>query len=75
MVARTRHEPTALVVTFMRDAEPPDELHTRDGEQALRQALTLLARREFLLSGDTMVVHRPDDDPRRTREAFDPLSE
>jgi hypothetical protein len=63
VVARTRHEPTALLVTFTRDAEPPDELHAHDGQHALRQAFALLARREFLLSGDALIVRRPDNEP------------
>jgi hypothetical protein len=63
MVARVRREPSALVVVFARDAEQVDELYARDGHEALRQAFALLARREFLLSGDTLTVRRPADQP------------
>jgi hypothetical protein len=54
--------PTALVVAFHRNAEPPDELLARraqdalslarDGQDSLRQAFALLAQQDFLLSGD-----------------------
>jgi hypothetical protein len=62
MVTRTRPESNALVVTFSRDAEEPDTLFAKDGQQAWRHAVTLIAKREWLLSGDTLTVRRTEHD-------------
>jgi hypothetical protein len=62
MVARTRPEPKALVVTFVRDGEEPDSLHASDGQRAWRNAIMLIAKREWLVSGDTLTVRRIEDD-------------
>jgi hypothetical protein len=62
MVARTRPEPNALVVRFSRDGEQPDEMLARDGQQAWRHAVMLIAKREWLLSGDSLTVRRTDED-------------
>jgi hypothetical protein len=62
MVGRTRPEPNALVVTFSRDGEEPDALFAKDGQQAWRHAVTLIAKREWLLSGDTLNVRRTEAD-------------
>jgi hypothetical protein len=62
MVARTKPEPNALVVTFSRDGEESDSLLARDGEHAWKHAIHLLAKRQFLLSGDNLSVRRSDDE-------------
>jgi hypothetical protein len=62
MAARTRSEPHALVVTFSRDGEEPDTLFAKDGQHAWRQAITLITRREWLLSGDTLTVRRTENE-------------
>ena len=62
MVARTRPESHALVVTFSRDGEEPEEMFASDGQRAWRNAITLIARREWLLSGDTLTIRRADED-------------
>jgi len=53
MVARVRPQPAALIVTFSRDGEEPDTVFTRDGVHAWQQAIHLITKREWLLSGDT----------------------
>jgi hypothetical protein len=40
-------------VTFSRDGEEPEEMFASDGQRAWRNAITLIAKREWLLSGDT----------------------
>jgi hypothetical protein len=61
MAARTGPETNALVVTFSRDGEPREEMFASDGQRAWRNAITLIARREWLLFGDTLTVRRTDD--------------
>jgi len=62
MVGHTRPEPLALIVTFSRDAEEPDTVFARDGVHAWQQAIHLITRREWLLSGDTLTVRRAEAD-------------
>jgi hypothetical protein len=62
VVARPRAESRALVVTFSRDGEKPEEMFASDGERAWRNAIALIAKREWLLSGDTLTVRRTEDD-------------
>jgi len=62
VVARTRPESDALVVTFSRDGEEPEEMFAGDGQRAWRHAITLIAKREWLLSGDTLTIRRADED-------------
>jgi len=63
VVARTRPESHALVVTFSRDGEEPEEMFASDGQRAWRNAITLIAKREWLLSGDTLTVRRTHGSP------------
>jgi len=62
VVALTRAESHALVVTFSRDGEEPEEMFASDGQSAWRDAVTLIAKREWLLSGDTLTVRHTDED-------------
>ncbi len=62
MVARTRMGPAALVVTFSRDSEEPDTAFARDGVHAWQQAIHLISKREWLLSGDILQVRRAEAD-------------
>jgi hypothetical protein len=62
VVARTRPESHALVVTFSRDGEEPEEMFASDGQRAWRDAITLIAKREWLLCGDTLTIRRMDED-------------
>ena len=61
-VDRTRAESHALVVTFSRDGEEPEEMFASDGQRAWRNAITLIAKREWLLSGDTLTVRQTEED-------------
>src|SRR5215475_13690288 len=61
VVARTRRESHAIVVTFSRDGEEPEEMFASDGQRAWRDAITLIAKREWLLCGDTLTVRRTED--------------
>src|SRR5258708_31706289 len=61
VVARTRPESHALVVTFSRDGEEPEEMFAIDGQRTWRNAITLIAKREWLLSGDTLTIRAKDD--------------
>src|SRR5713101_5490612 len=63
VVARTRPETHALVVTFSRDGEEPEEMFASDGQRAWRNTITLIAKREWLLSGDTLTVRRTHGSP------------
>jgi hypothetical protein len=49
-------------VTFSRDGEEPEEMFASDGQRAWRDAITLIAKREWLLCGDTLTVRRMDKD-------------
>jgi len=49
-------------VTFSRDGEEPEEMFASDGQRAWRNAITLIAKREWLLSGDTLTVRRTEED-------------
>jgi hypothetical protein len=62
VVARTRPESHALVVTFSRDGEEPEEMFAGDGQRAWQNAIALIAKRELLLSGDTLTVRRTEED-------------
>jgi len=62
VVARTRSESHALVVTFSRDGEEPEEMFASDGQRAWQNAITLITKREWLLSGDTLTVRQTDED-------------
>ena len=62
VVALTRPESHALIVTFSRDGEEPEEIFASDDQCAWRNAITLIARRESLLSGDTLTVRQTDED-------------
>jgi hypothetical protein len=61
-VARTRAESHAIVVTFSRDGEEPEEMFASDSQRAWHNAITLIAKREWLLCGDTLTVRRIDED-------------
>jgi hypothetical protein len=63
MVARTRPERSRLLVQFAREGEEPERIHVADGEQALAQALYLLAKRHALLVGDALTVLHGDAGP------------
>lgn len=73
MVSQIKPGSGALVVTFNRDNEKPEILHARDGEHAWRHAISLIARRQVLLSGDTLTVRRIENVQAAQRGAFDPL--
>ena len=62
VVALTGPESHALVVTFSRDGEEPEEMSASDGQGAWRNAITLIAKRECLLSGDTLTVRGTEGD-------------
>jgi len=61
-VARTRPESHTIVVTFSRDGEEPEEMLASNGQRAWHNAITLIAKREWLLCGDTLTVRRIDED-------------
>jgi hypothetical protein len=63
MVARTRHEPATLTVTFWRDGEEPEQhlVAIGGGRRALIVAVTLLLHREALRAGDRLTIEASDD--------------
>jgi hypothetical protein len=63
MVARTKPEPAALVVTFTRDGEVIERSHARDGRQAVLRAASIVIGQGELHAGDVLrVVAAADDD-------------
>jgi hypothetical protein len=62
MVARTKHEPHALVVTFTRDGEVVERAHARDGRQAVLRAASMVIGQGELRAGDVLRVVAADDD-------------
>jgi hypothetical protein len=63
MVARTRPEPAALVVTFERDGEVIERSPARDGRQALLRAASMVIGQGELRAGDVLrVVALADSD-------------
>jgi hypothetical protein len=62
LLARTKPESPAIVVTFSRDGEEPEEMFASDGQRAWHNAITLIAKREWLLCGDLLTIRRLDED-------------
>src|SRR5215471_20148155 len=63
VVTLARPESHALVVTFSRDGEESEEMFASDGQGARGNAITLIAKSEWLLlSGNTFAVRRTDED-------------
>jgi hypothetical protein len=60
MVARTRIEPSLLLVMFETDGEEPEQELAPSGERALKAALLMLARRHALRHGDKLTVVSAD---------------
>ena len=60
MVARVKHEPDALVVTFERDGEEPIRLEAADGDKALLRAVAILLAHRKLHAGDRLTVEAID---------------
>jgi hypothetical protein len=58
-MARTRPQ-GELVVTFVRDGEPPESRHVRNGKEAWASAVSLIARHDELRHGDVLTVARSD---------------
>ena len=54
MVARVQREPDALVVIFHHDGESTETYLARDGMQAWSQALNVIAKQRYPLSGDSL---------------------
>jgi hypothetical protein len=61
MVARTKIEPAALVVTFTRDGEDPVRVEAVDGAQALLRAVALLLAHRRLQAGDRLLIDSAND--------------
>jgi hypothetical protein len=55
------HAASGLVVTFYRENEPPESKQATDGNHAWAHAIALVAKRETLLAGDTLIVSRADE--------------
>jgi hypothetical protein len=62
MVARTRSEPAALVVTFERDGEVVERSPARDGRQAVLRAASIVIGQGELRAGDVLRVVAAADD-------------
>jgi hypothetical protein len=62
MVARTKPEPAALLVTFTRDGEVIERAHARDGRQAVLRAANIIIGQGELRAGDVLRVVAADDD-------------
>lgn len=64
MVARTRHEPDALVLTFERDGAVIERTRATDGKQAVLRGIGLLLAQGELRTGDVLRVtaDAPGDD-------------
>jgi len=62
MVARTRHEPDALVLSFERDGAEPERKLAKGSHQALLYAVGMLIEHDELLVGDRLSVKAADDD-------------
>jgi hypothetical protein len=60
MVARTRHGPDALMVTFERDGEDPIRIEAADGDRAMFRAVAILLAHRRLQAGDRLTVTTPD---------------
>jgi hypothetical protein len=62
MVARTRPEPAALVVTFERDGEVIERSHARDGRQAVLRAANIIIGQGELHAGDVLRIVPADEE-------------
>jgi hypothetical protein len=56
MVARTKPEPDALVVTFERDGEEPVRITAANGEKAVLRAVAILLAHRKLHAGDRLWI-------------------
>jgi hypothetical protein len=66
MPAYTRSDRGDLVVTFTTDGEDPEIQLVSSGEQAVRVAVLMIARRPRLCHGDALVVRNADEPPSAT---------
>ncbi len=66
MPAYTRSERGDLVVTFATDGEHPEIQWVSSGEQAVRVAVLMIARRSRLYHGDALTVRNADEAPSAT---------
>jgi hypothetical protein len=66
MPAYTRSERGDLVVTFTTDGEDPEIQLVSSGEQAVRVAVLMIARRSRLYHGDALIVRSADEAPSAT---------
>jgi hypothetical protein len=66
MPAYTRSERGDLVVTFTTDGEDPEIQLVSSGEQAVRVAVLMIARRSRLHHGDALTVRSADEAPSAT---------
>jgi hypothetical protein len=60
MVARVRPSPKALLVTFSRDGEEPEQMISKDGERAWMDAIYIISQRKELVHGERLTVCRVD---------------
>ena len=61
MPGYTRSERGDLVVTFTTDGEEPEIQLVSSGEQAVRVAVLMIARRPRLYHGDVLAVRNADE--------------
>jgi hypothetical protein len=66
MPAYARSERGDLVVTFTTDGEDPEIQLVSSGEQAVRVAVLMIARRSRLYHGDVLTVRSADEAPAAT---------
>jgi hypothetical protein len=66
MPGYTRSERGDLVVTFTTDGEDAEIQLVSSGEQAVRVAVLMIARRPRLYHGDALTVRNADDAPSAT---------
>jgi hypothetical protein len=59
--AYARSERSDLVVTFTTDGEHPEIQLVSSGEQAVRVAVLMIARRSRLYHGDALTVRKADE--------------
>jgi hypothetical protein len=62
----TRSERDDLVVTFTTNGEEPEIQLVSSGEQAVRVAVLMVARRPRLYHGDALTVRNADEGPSAT---------